>query len=95
MLKWRSSVVKSRFNHLLGNFLIVSLAGFFGTISVAVAADKPEREFKLVAESPKFWKLFDRKAKLGTVATGFGFTEGPVWDDAGSIASSSTVAKRM
>jgi gluconolactonase len=85
MLKKRASVVNPIFNHLLRNFLIVSLAGFFGTISVAVAADKPEREFKLVAESSEFWKLFDRKAKLSTVATGFGFTEGPVWDDAGFL----------
>lgn len=38
------------------------------------------REFSLQAISPKFWKLLDKNAKLATVATGFGFTEGPVWD---------------
>ncbi len=83
--KMRSSAVNSMFDHLLRNILIACLAGFFGGISLAAAAEKPEREFKLVAESPKFWKLFDRKAKLGTVATGFGFTEGPVWDESGFL----------
>lgn len=61
------------------------LAELFGTISVANGADQPKRDFKLVAESPKFWRLFDRKAKLSTVATGFGFTEGPVWDESGFL----------
>jgi gluconolactonase len=40
------------------------------------------RDFKLQAESPQFWDLVDHNARLGVVATGFGFTEGPVWDDA-------------
>jgi gluconolactonase len=45
----------------------------------------PTREFELRAESPEFWKLVARDAKLETVATGFGFTEGPVWDKAGFL----------
>ena len=85
-LKMPSSAVKSRLNRSVKTFLLLScLAGLFGTISVAIGADQPKRDFKLVAESPKFWKLFDRKAKLGTVATGFGFTEGPVWDQSGFL----------
>jgi gluconolactonase len=47
--------------------------------------DKPRRKFELVAQSPEFWKLLDRDAKLTTVATGFGFTEGPVWDSSGFL----------
>src|SRR5947209_19596178 len=47
--------------------------------------DKPRRKFELVAQSPEFWTLVDRDAKLTTVATGFGFTEGPVWDPAGFL----------
>lgn len=43
-------------------------------------ADRPLREFQFKAQSPKFWKLFAKDAKLETVATEFGFTEGPVWD---------------
>jgi gluconolactonase len=41
------------------------------------------REFHLQANSPLFWNLLDQKAKLDRVATGFGFTEGPVWDEKG------------
>jgi gluconolactonase len=35
--------------------------------------------------SPKFWDLVDHDAKLETLATGFGFTEGPVWDARGFL----------
>lgn len=49
------------------------------------AADAPGRAFKLSAESPALWKLFNRKAKLSKVAGDFGFTEGPVWDDSGFL----------
>jgi gluconolactonase len=51
----------------------------------AMAADAPARTFKLTAESPRFWKLFDRNAQLTRVAGNFGFTEGPVWDDSGFL----------
>ncbi|MGI8961911.1 MAG: SMP-30/gluconolactonase/LRE family protein [Bryobacteraceae bacterium] len=61
---------------LLAVLQCVSLSFGFET------ADKPRRSFELVALSPDFWKLFDHDAKLTTVATGFGFTEGPVWDSA-------------
>ena len=49
------------------------------------AQTKPLRPFALRAESPRFWELLDHDAKLDTVATGFGFTEGPVWDPAGFV----------
>jgi gluconolactonase len=48
-------------------------------------ANGPVREFALHAESQQFWKLFSPDAKLETLATGFGFTEGPVWDPAGFV----------
>jgi gluconolactonase len=48
------------------------------------AARKPEA-FELQSESPQFWNLVDHKAKLSLVGTGFGFTEGPVWDPAGFL----------
>ena len=57
-----------------------------GIISLgSLRAVRPERRFELLAESSKFWTLVDRDAKLTTVATGFGFTEGPVWDPAGFL----------
>jgi gluconolactonase len=49
------------------------------------SADERRREFKLQAQSPQFWNLVDHNAKLSVVATGFGFTEGPLWDEAGFL----------
>jgi gluconolactonase len=46
---------------------------------------KPPRKFELEANSPAFWKLISKDAKLETLATGFGFTEGPVWDKTGFV----------
>ena len=48
-------------------------------------AQHPAREFQLRAETPAFWDLVAHDARLETLATGFGFTEGPVWDPAGFI----------
>jgi gluconolactonase len=51
-------------------------------------------KFELKAESPQFWTLVDRNAQLTIVGTGFGFTEGPVWDQAGFLyVSDETVNK--
>jgi gluconolactonase len=51
-------------------------------------------EFRLQAESPQFWDLVDHDAKVSVVSTGFGFTEGPVWDQAGFLyVSDETVNK--
>jgi gluconolactonase len=41
--------------------------------------------FQLQALTPEFWTLFDRKAQLTRLASGFGFTEGPVWDSSGYL----------
>ena len=55
-------------------------------VSTQLRATKPpRREFQLKAQSPQFWKLIDRAAQLETMGTGFGFTEGPVWDPAGFV----------
>src|SRR5580658_2171558 len=48
-------------------------------------AQTAPREFQLQALSPQFWSLVDHDAKLGIMGTGFGFTEGPVWDEAGFL----------
>ncbi len=66
---------------------------------VAVSADfahapAQPRQFQLQAESPHFWDLVDHDAKLSIVGTGFGFTEGPVWDEAGFLyVSDETINK--
>jgi gluconolactonase len=43
------------------------------------------RAFRIEALSPKFSQIIDGSAKLETVATGFGFTEGPMWDASGFL----------
>ena len=48
-------------------------------------AESPQPHFQLRADSNEFWKLLDHKAQLTRVGTGFGFTEGPVWDPAGFL----------
>ncbi|MGI9073069.1 MAG: SMP-30/gluconolactonase/LRE family protein [Bryobacteraceae bacterium] len=80
----------------LGHALLV-LAAFqcAGTLLSFQNTDKPRRNFELVAQSPEFWKLLDRDAKLTTVATGFGFTEGPVWDSAGFLYVSDETQNRI
>jgi gluconolactonase len=58
------------------------------------SAAEPARKFELQAESPLFWKLIDRNAQLSLVANGFGFTEGPVWDESGFLyVSDETLSK--
>ncbi len=54
-------------------------------LAVLKAQTQPQRQFELKAESPAFWNLIDRGAKLEKVAGGFGFTEGPVWDPRGFL----------
>ena len=43
------------------------------------------RSFALEAKTPAFWKLIEPKAQMSRLATGFGFTEGPVWDPKGFL----------
>jgi len=67
--------------------LAVGASGF-------LTAQRARRDFKLQADSPQFWNLVDHDAKLSVVGTGFGFTEGPVWDPAGFLyVSDETINK--
>ncbi|HYM74759.1 MAG TPA: SMP-30/gluconolactonase/LRE family protein [Candidatus Dormibacteraeota bacterium] len=49
------------------------------------AAAQKSHSFELQALSSGFWDVVDHHAKVETVATGFGFTEGPMWDPAGFV----------
>ena len=71
------------------------LLHFMTVVCLLLAASaQGTRVFELQALSPKFWDLVDHDAKLETVATGFGFTEGPMWDAAGSVyVSDETINK--
>jgi gluconolactonase len=73
------------------------------TTLLLVAASRPgvpppppiPGEFRLQAESPQFWNLVDHNAKLSVVGTGFGFTEGPVWDQAGFLYVSDETTNKI
>src|SRR5580658_824912 len=51
----------------------------------SASAQRTEQKFELQGLSPEFWRLIDHDAQLTKVASGFGFTEGPVWDKAGYL----------
>jgi gluconolactonase len=75
-------------------FFIAVLLLIAVSVSGMPHAPGPPAEFQLKAESPQFWDLVDHNAKLTVVGTGFGFTEGPVWDDAGFLyVSDETINK--
>ena len=61
----------------------IAIVSFAFAAILGLRADS--RPFSLEAVEPGFWKLFDHNAKLTKVATGFGFTEGPVWDPSGYL----------
>jgi gluconolactonase len=62
------------------------VAAFCAIAAICIAkTSHPTRQFELRALSPKFWELVPHDAKLELVATGFGFTEGPVWDPLGFV----------
>lgn len=66
-------------------FRVLAVVALLSCLFGVLLADAPSRRFELRAESPEFWKLVDQKAELSRVATDFGFTEGPVWDEAGFL----------
>lgn len=77
---------------ILRNTILLRLANVFCLLLTA-SAQNP-LSFELQPLSPKFWDLVDHQAKLETVATGFGFTEGPMWDAAGFLyVSDETINK--
>ncbi len=63
--------------------VVVAMCGWHALAQAEKTA--PQRKFELKAESPKFWNLFTQDAQLEKIASGFGFTEGPVWDPSGFL----------
>src|ERR1700685_1804818 len=79
---------------ILRTFLIATSLLLAVGSSGSLTAQSAPREFKLEAESPQFWDLVDHNAKLTVVGAGFGFTEGPMWDEAGFLyVSGETINK--
>lgn len=84
----------NRYRKILRGLVVAASLMLVASSSTLLAAQKVQRDFKLEAESPRFWELVDQNAKLSVVATGFGFTEGPVWDQAGFLyVSDETINK--
>jgi gluconolactonase len=76
---------------MTNKFLVLTLA-FISAINLYGQTEK--RTFALQSQSAEFWNVVDRDAKLETVGTGFGFTEGPMWDPAGFLyVSDETINK--
>src|SRR5579859_4138553 len=74
--KWAPSVIRG-FSLLFLTMVVATLW--------AAKTHPQQRKFELKADSPAFWKLIPPDATLATFATGFGFTEGPVWDSSGFL----------
>jgi gluconolactonase len=75
-------------------FVTATLVFLFVSSPDSLMADRALRQFQLAAQSQQFWSLVDHNAKLSVVGSGFGFTEGPVWDEAGFLyVSDETINK--
>src|ERR1700741_4461655 len=74
--------------------IAILVTGVLGFLPISLKAQANLRAFSMQALFPEFWAIFDRDAKLETVAQGFGFTEGPMWDPAGFLyVSDETINK--
>jgi gluconolactonase len=62
---------------------------------ISLVAVQGRAKYELKANSPKFWDLIAPETKLETVAAGFGFTEGPVWDERGFLYISDEVTNKL
>lgn len=63
-------------------------------VSLVVPTRAQNARFGLEPLSPKFMQLVGQNAQLEKVASGFGFTEGPMWDEAGFLyVSDETINK--
>jgi gluconolactonase len=74
----RSTTIRRAFIIATSLLLAVGASGFLATPPTA-------QDFQLQAEWPQFWDLVNRGTRLSVVSAGFGFTEGPVWDQAGFL----------
>jgi gluconolactonase len=65
---------------------LVCAAMLFTALQPSMAQQKQPRDsLPFQALTPEFWTLFNRDAPLEVMGSGFGFTEGPVWDRSGFL----------
>jgi gluconolactonase len=67
------------------SFLITVSVLTFLVLCVSGTAQVARRTFALEAQDPSFWNLISRDTRLETIAGGFRFTEGPMWDPSGFL----------
>jgi len=75
--------------------MLAVAALLFAALASALGTKKETRQFQLVSESPDFWKLIDPHAQLSSIASGLGFTEGPVWDESGFLYVSDEIQNKI
>jgi len=75
--------------------LLILILCFLTASCISAQNTPPRRPFKLVGNTPVFWSLISPAAKIETMATGFGFTEGPVWDKADFVWASDEVLNKI
>jgi gluconolactonase len=69
--------------------------GYPALEQISIVAVKGTAKYELKANSPKFWDLVAPNTKLETIAKGFGFTEGPIWDERGFLYVSDEVTNKI
>ena len=81
-----------------GNFgliLLTCCAAFVLSFPAPAQHAPPRQSFQLKANDAGFWKLMEHSAQLQTMGSGFGFTEGPVWDKSGFLWVSDEVLNKI
>jgi gluconolactonase len=66
-------------------FRTAAAALTFWALCISGTAQIAPRTFALEGQDSTFWSLISRDTKLETIASGFKFTEGPVWDARGFL----------
>jgi gluconolactonase len=65
---------------------LVFIAVLFSGLQPSIAQQKQSQDSgPFQALAPEFWTLFNRDVSLEVMGSGFGFTEGPVWDPSGFL----------
>jgi len=80
---------------LLGELIATMLLALCVSKQAWAQAPRPKRAYELTAYSQKFWGLVGHHTQLATMGTGFGFTEGPVWDQSGFLWVSDEILNKI
>lgn len=77
------------------NLVLAASLAVFAVLLTPCFAQVLQRTFALEAHDPSFWNLLSRDAKLEKIASGFKFTEGPVWDPSGFLYFSDEAGNKI